>query len=148
MVYQRAFTLMELMLGIAILGIAVTIAIPSYERYIERTRIAQAITDMRAIEIAVNSYFLDFEEYPPNLDAAGVGGRLDPWDNPYLYTNLATATRGQARKDRNLVPINTDYDLSSAGPDGRSRPPLTAAHSRDDIVRANNGNYLGPASEY
>jgi general secretion pathway protein G len=56
--------------------------------------------------------------------------------------------RGHARKDHSLVPINTDFDLYSMGPDGRSAPPLTAQHSRDDIVRANNGTFIGIASEY
>ena len=55
---------------------------------------------------------------------------------------------GEVRKDRNLVPINTDYDLYSAGPDGNSVPPLTAAASRDDIVRANDGRFIGKAEEY
>jgi general secretion pathway protein G len=44
-----------------------------------------------------------------------------------------------------LVPINTNYDLYNMGPDGRSGTPLTANHSRDDIIRANNGEYIGPA---
>jgi general secretion pathway protein G len=56
---------------------------------------------------------------------------------------------GQARKDRNVVPVNTDFDLyCSKGPDGRSAPPLTAAMSRDDIVRASNGRYIGEAEGY
>ena len=55
---------------------------------------------------------------------------------------------GQARKDRFLVPINSDYDLYSMGPDGGSVPPLTAALSRDDIIRANNGDYFGLASGF
>jgi general secretion pathway protein G len=46
------------------------------------------------------------------------------------------------------VPLNSDYDLYSSGPDGESRSPLTAAPSRDDIVRANNGGYIGLAGEY
>jgi len=46
------------------------------------------------------------------------------------------------------VPINTDFDLYSMGPDGRSAPPLTAKHSRDDIVRANDGAFIGLASDY
>jgi general secretion pathway protein G len=52
------------------------------------------------------------------------------------------------RKDRFLVPINTDYDLYSMGKDGRSSPPLTAKASRDDIIRANDGAYIGLASNY
>lgn len=55
---------------------------------------------------------------------------------------------GQARKDRNLVPINSDFDLYSMGRDGQSAPPLTAKVSRDDIVRANNGGFVGLASDY
>jgi hypothetical protein len=50
--------------------------------------------------------------------------------------------------DHSLVPINTDFDLYSMGPDGRNSPPLTAKHSRDDIVRANNGAFIGVASDY
>jgi len=52
------------------------------------------------------------------------------------------------RKDHNLVPLNTDYDLYSMGPDGNSVGPLTAKASRDDIIRANNGSYIGPAANY
>ena len=52
------------------------------------------------------------------------------------------------RKDRNLVPINTDYDLYSKGPDGASSPPLTARAGQDDIVRANDGAYIGVAADY
>ena len=46
------------------------------------------------------------------------------------------------------MPINSDFDLYSMGPDGESSPPLTAKSSRDDIVRANNGNFIGTAQGY
>jgi general secretion pathway protein G len=52
------------------------------------------------------------------------------------------------RKDKNLVPINSEYDLYSVGPDGDSVPPLTAQPSRDDIVMANDGKFIGLASDY
>jgi general secretion pathway protein G len=55
---------------------------------------------------------------------------------------------GQPRKDRFLVPINTDFDLYSMGRDGESVPALTAAKSRDDVVRAANGSYIGLASRF
>lgn len=76
---------------------------------------------------------------------------LDPWGNPYQYLNIANGgnrIRGRVRKDRNLVPLNTDFDIYSMGPDGESRPPLTARHSWDDIVRASNGSFIGIASDY
>jgi general secretion pathway protein G len=53
-----------------------------------------------------------------------------------------------ARKDRFLVPINSTYDLYSMGADGKSVLPLTAKHSHDDIIRANDGTYIGVAELY
>jgi hypothetical protein len=54
----------------------------------------------------------------------------------------------QCRKDHNLHPINTDFDLYSMGPDGQSEAALTAKASRDDIIRASDGAFIGKASNY
>ncbi len=79
----------------------------------------------------------------------GHANARDPWGNPYAYLNLTTTKgKGKARKDHSLVPLNSDYDLYSKGPDGQSASPLTAKSSRDDILRANNGRFIGPASQY
>ena len=68
---------------------------------------------------------------------------------PYRYTNLDTAKgNGKARKNKNLVPINSDFDVYSMGKDGETAGPLTAKKSRDDVVRANDGRFIGLASEY
>jgi general secretion pathway protein G len=58
------------------------------------------------------------------------------------------ANPGQMRKDKNMVPINTDFDLYSMGKDGESVLPLTAKKSQDDIVRASNGAFVGLGSDY
>jgi general secretion pathway protein G len=74
---------------------------------------------------------------------------LDPWGRPYVYLSFTGLKgKGQMRKDKNLVPINTQFDLYSVGADGKSVAPLTAAASRDDVVMANDDNYVGLASEY
>jgi general secretion pathway protein G len=52
------------------------------------------------------------------------------------------------RKDRFLVPINTFFDLYSMGKDGQSVSPLTAQASRDDVIWANDGAFIGRASDY
>ena len=52
------------------------------------------------------------------------------------------------RTDKSLVPVNSDFDLYSMGKDGISKAPFTAKESRDDIVRARNGNFYGPVSGY
>jgi general secretion pathway protein G len=52
------------------------------------------------------------------------------------------------RKDKNLVPLNSDYDLYSMGKDGESQIPLTVKISHDDIIRANDGAFVGLAIDY
>ena len=56
--------------------------------------------------------------------------------------------RVDARKDRNLVPINSDFDFFSMGKDRRSTAALTAQHSRDDIIRASDGGFIGLGADY
>jgi len=46
------------------------------------------------------------------------------------------------------VPLNSTYDLYSKGKDGASASPLTAKASADDVIRANDGGYIGLASGY
>ena len=52
------------------------------------------------------------------------------------------------RKDKFQVPLNSTYDLYSLGKDGVSDEPLTAKPSWDDIVRANDGAFIGLATQY
>ena len=143
------FTLIELMVVIAILGTITGIAIPAYQTYIEKARVAKAIAEIDMMQGEIAAFITDTQELPNTLGDIGRGNLLDPWENRYRYHNFATAAgRGAMRKDRFLVPLNTDYDLYSMGKDGKSRPPLTAKDSHDDIVRANDGRFIGLASEY
>ena len=137
------------MLGLVILGVLVVIALPAYANYRERVRIAQAVIDIKGIESQIKNYALENRALPGALSDVGRAGMLDPWGNSYHYTNLEAAKgKGSARKNKNLVPINSDFDLYSSGKDGASVSPLTAKASRDDIVRASDGRFVGLASDY
>jgi general secretion pathway protein G len=140
--------LVEMMIALAVVGVLVAIALPAYQRHLERVRIEQARRDITTLATAIQLRWEDARSYPASLADAGLGTPVDPWGRPYSYLSLSAATLGQARKDHSLVPINTDFDLYSMGPDGQSAPPLTAQPSRDDIVRANNGAFVGVASDY
>ena len=146
----RGFTLLELMLVVAIVGILTGIALSSYGMYIERTKTVKATVDMHMIALAIEGFYNNNNKYPETLsELNGLDSLLDPWGNPYQYLNITTTKgNGKVRKDHNLVPLNTDYDLYSMGKDGKTASPLTAKASRDDIVRANNGAYIGLASDY
>lgn len=80
------------------------------------------------------------------------GGNSGAWQ--WILPNEAyaaaggNASRGTPRKDRFLHPINSDYDLYSMGKDGESVEPLTARKSHDDIIRANDGSFVGLAVEF
>jgi general secretion pathway protein G len=142
------YTLVEMMIGVALVAIMLAVTLPAYTVYQDRVNSSDAVGDMVQISLDLERYFANYGEYPPDLATLGPL-RTDPWGNPYQYLNMAlTSGNADKRKDRNLVPINTDYDLYSRGPDGKSTAALTAKASRDDIIRANNGQYIGLAADY
>jgi general secretion pathway protein G len=145
---SHGFTLIELMIVAAIVGALAALAIPNLQRALEQAQFARAIGDIDAIQQTVQEFYLDNNSYPATLEDVGMGGLTDPWGNAYVYLRVADAAVGQLRKDRFLVPINSDFDLYSMGPDGQSRAPLLATPSRDDIIRANDGGFVGIAAEF
>jgi general secretion pathway protein G len=140
------------MIAITIVAILTSIGIPNYIKYKEKARIQVAITDIRFIEKEIMNFAVEFGELPKELSDLGRDQILDPWGRPYIYLRIQgrdpTDPKFKPRKDHSLHPINTDFDLCSMGRDGRSKVPLTAKDSKDDIVRANNGGFVGLVSNY
>lgn len=140
-------TLLELLISVTLIGVLSAVAVPSYRAYMERARIAAAKKDILEISLKLERY-VNFKHVFPASLADLPDNRLDPWGNPYRYLSMEGANVGQKRKDKSLHPLNSDYDLYSMGPDGQSQTPLTAKASRDDIIRANNGGFVGVAEDY
>ncbi len=154
--YQRrpkidGWTLLELLAAIAISSVLATVAYGSYSSAVQRAKVTQATADIAKIHAGIERYRLNHhDELPDSLAEIGLALK-DPWGAPYAYLNfdaLPGNSNGPVRKDHNLVPLNSRYDLYSKGPDGESRAPLTAKASRDDIILANDGAFIGAASEY
>ena len=106
------------------------------------------MNDLRTIEKEIIYFLSTYQRLPADLEEIGFGSLLDSWGNPYRYLPVDGAPKGKLRKDHFMVPVNSDFDLYSMGPDGKSQAPFTAKASRDDIVRANNGQFFGPVSQY
>lgn len=137
------------MLTLGIVAVLVVIGLQVYQGWQDKARTQTAQADIIELSLLIDDVFADTGELPGSLADIGKAGHRDPWGRAYVYVNLMTTKgNGKARKDKSLVPLNSDYDLYSKGPDGASASPLTAKSSRDDILRANNGRFVGPASQY
>ena len=139
------------------------IALPLYAQAVDAARITRAIGDIRAMANEIMAFQILNGDVPDTLDEVGYGAHRDPYGNPYEYLKFGSVGGGpggggggggggsfigEARKDKFLVPINSRYDLYSMGKDGASMAPLTAPQSRDDIVMANDGGFVGLAENY
>jgi general secretion pathway protein G len=125
----RAFTLVEMMLVVVIIGILAALVIPKLAGQGERARNTAAYADINGgIKSALGQYEVDNGFYPKSLqdlivqpgNAKNWHGPyldklpLDPWQNPYIYYYPGKHNQGS-------------YDLLSAGPDGKEG-------TDDDIV--------------
>jgi general secretion pathway protein G len=146
---HQGFTVIELLVAVAIIGTIASIVVPAFLGRIHEAKTKRVVMDIKDLELSINQ-FEHFEgRWPTDLTELETGPYVDRWGHPCEY--LSSDSRdwnGKARKDRFLVPLNSDYDLYSVGRDGESRPPLNAQWSQDDVVRANDGLYVGPASEF
>jgi general secretion pathway protein G len=159
---RRGYTLIEVLTAMTLLGFLAVIGMQRADKARDIARLNKAINEVRFLQTEIDMYALRYHVLPASLAEIGRADMRDPWGNPYVYLNFGTTIpktpgggggggggiMGQVRKDKNLVPINTTYDLYSMGADGASRPPLVTPVSHDDIIRANDGAYVGLASGY
>jgi general secretion pathway protein G len=145
----RAFSLVETLIVCALLSTLAAMAGGVYMAALKSARVARAIGDLHAIALDIQQFHLRNNRYPATLTEARPLVPNDPWGRPYVYTDLSQrGSRGRARKDGRLNPINSDFDLYSIGEDGRTTTPLGAPMSRDDVIRARDGAFLGLASDF
>ncbi len=95
---QSAFTLVELMAVVVILGILASFATIKVAQYLSRARVTKAKVDMRQIMNALSLFHMDNHDYPESLDELteetemhpeGVISAIpkDPWGNDYEYVS-------------------------------------------------------------
>jgi general secretion pathway protein G len=159
---QRGFTLIELLAALVIASILTTISVAFFgtatpncddpdarQSPLMRAKIAQVTGDIGEIHVAASRFELSHGRYPASLAEIGKDQLLDPWGNPYQYLVVfGNENNGHVRKDHNLHPVNSGYDIYSMGPDGVSASPFTSTPGKDDIVVANDGDYIGLACQY
>jgi len=124
---KKAFTLIELMLVIIIIGILGSIVVPRLAGRAEKARLAAARADVEAnLPAALDMYEMDVGEYPQNLQDLVEDPGADNWAGPYLK-KLPRDPWGKDYYYKNPADYGFDYDLASLGRDG-------TFGSEDDIV--------------
>jgi general secretion pathway protein G len=155
------FTLVELIIVVAITVTLSAIAVPYAQMYIHKGRVARAVTEIRDLEKEIILFRTERGRYPgwngmwTTLQEIGRDNFPDPWETPYQYMNLEDATPAghkpqNCRRDRSSNPLNYDFDLYSVGPDREvpTHTQITVEQGADDIVRAADGRYVGEGTKF
>lgn len=140
---NRGFTLVELIVVTAIIGVLASMTLIAISDFKDKTKVAVSGEEIRGLEKDLISYASEKGAYPPTatwLSDIGRSGLKDPWGNDYVYSLTLNRTFGG--------PINTDFDLYSPGKDGISANSLLLPESKNDVVRAGDGAFVGLAENY
>ena len=103
---QKGFTLIELMIVIAIIGILAVIALPAYQDYTGRAQVSEAITLMEGQKSAVVEYYADKGAWPTTNAAAGIAGSTDI-KGKYVVS-VAVGTDGALTATMKSSDVNND----------------------------------------
>jgi len=109
---KRAFTLIELLIVVAIIAILAAIAVPNFLEAQTRAKVSRARSDMRSIAIAIESYRVDHNSYPEGTDnptryPQKIVDFLEPYGLAAGYYTFVTRTADGAIVGRDFANITT-----------------------------------------
>ncbi|MDA1073671.1 MAG: prepilin-type N-terminal cleavage/methylation domain-containing protein [Proteobacteria bacterium] len=149
---MKGFTLLEMLAALVVMSLLGAIAIPVYTSFAEKANMSRGIADLSNIQMTVQNFWSENMQYPASLGDMGLADMEDPWGKKYVYLRIEGVDfmliKNDVRKDKNLKPINTDFDLYSVGVDGDTQKTLSAKVSKDDVIRAANGSFVGLAEDF
>ncbi|ENW1182316.1 pilin [Neisseria gonorrhoeae] len=143
---QKGFTLIELMIVIAIVGILAAVALPAYQDYTARAQVSEAILLAEGQKSAVTEYYLNNGEWPENNTSAGVASASDIKGK---YVESVTVANGVVTAQMASTGVNKEIQgkklsLWAKRENGSVKwfcgQPVTRNDAKDDTVTAAAGN--------
>ncbi|MBI1388872.1 MAG: prepilin-type N-terminal cleavage/methylation domain-containing protein [bacterium] len=120
---RKAFTLIELLIVVAIIGILAAIAVPNFLNAQMRAKVAKAESELRTLSTALESYSIDNNMYPPWVNENGVarngGGlgisfRYHALTSPVSYLSSVPIDPFIDQKKENQDAVYDTYDYVDA----------------------------------
>ncbi|HEZ6820589.1 TPA: pilin [Neisseria meningitidis] len=144
---QKGFTLIELMIVIAIVGILAAVALPAYQDYTARAQVSEAILLAEGQKSAVTEYYLNHGEWPANNSSAGVATSASDIKGKYVKevevkNGVVTATMLSTGVNKEIQ--GKKLSLWAKRQDGSVKwfcgQPVTRDANADDVTADGNGN--------
>nr|BAM36445.1 fimbrial protein [Neisseria meningitidis] len=145
---QKGFTLIELMIVIAIVGILAAVALPAYQDYTARAQVSEAILLAEGQKSAVTEYYLNHGIWPANNNSAGVASTAT--DIKGKYVQSVTVANGVVTAQMASSNVNNEIkgkklSLWAKRQDGSvkwfcGQPVTRKANNADDVAADGTAN--------